>query len=95
MEKRIVIKEIDKLASAVHKDRIVTEYLIYLMQSPYLSNEMALEAHTEFGDDAKNIRVNELLITHFDITDNEIPKGLIEVITFDEYINNLAETLKK
>ena len=47
MDKKIVVKEIDKLKSSLHKDRIVTEYLIYLMLG---DNTQPLEAYTEFGE---------------------------------------------
>lgn len=98
MDKKIVIKEIDKLISTVYSGRIVSEYLIYVMQSPQeYTNYMPVEAYTEIGENAKNIRVNELILVHFtseglvDINKDEI----IETVSFEEYTKELEETLKK
>jgi hypothetical protein len=97
MEKKIVIKEIDKLASALHKDRIVTEYLIYLIINE--NHIQPLEAYTEFGEDAKKIRVNELILLHFineDIIQHPIIEAdIIEEISFEEYSKELKKILKK
>jgi hypothetical protein len=64
MKKRILIKEIDKLTSRFHKKRIISEYLIYVIGSQD-NNETILEAYNEIGYTAKNFRVNELILNHF------------------------------
>jgi hypothetical protein len=51
----IVVKEIDQLRSIKHKNRKITEYIIYLMVGPTI-----IEAHTEIGDDNKNRKLKEL-----------------------------------
>lgn len=85
MEKKIVIKEIDKLVSVVSKERVVTEYLIY-----YMIGDAKVEAYTELGDDAKKLRVNELLLKHI-ISDNFVMGDdsvyPIEKISFKEVYN--------
>jgi len=58
--KKIVIKEIDRLNSTVHKPKSISEYLIYVML-----DDVKLKAYTEIGEAAKKERVNELLLTHF------------------------------
>lgn len=58
--KKIVIKEIDRLNSTVHKPKSISEYLIYIML-----DDVKLKAYTEIGEAAKKERVNELLLTHF------------------------------
>ena len=81
MEKKIVIKEIDKLVSVVSKERVVTEYLIY-----YMVGDAKVEAYTELGDEAKKLRVNELLLKHI-ISDNFVMGDTIypiEEISFKE-----------
>lgn len=97
MGKKIVIKEIDKLASALHKDRIVTEYIIYVIIND--NQIQPLEAYTEFGDDAKNTRVNELILLHFiteDLAQHPINKeDIIEEISFEEYTKELKKIWKK
>jgi hypothetical protein len=96
MDKKIIIKEVDKLLSALHKDRVVTEFLIYVMND---GNSSPLEAYTELGDDAKNTRVNELILLHF-IDDNykegEFNKeDIIQEISFEEYAKELKKIWKK
>jgi hypothetical protein len=98
MNKKIVVKEIDKLASAVHKGRVITEYLIYVMQTPYeYTAGTPLEAYTEFGENAKNIRVNELILIHFTSEDllNINKDEIIETVSFEEYTKELKETIEK
>jgi len=51
----IVVKEIDQLKSIKHKNRKITEYIIYLMVGPTI-----IEAYTEIGDDNKNKKLKEL-----------------------------------
>lgn len=95
MSKKIVIKEIDKLASAVHKDRIVTEYIIYVVKDDnYI---LPLEAYTELGDSAKSARVNELILLHFTIEDSEEinQEIIIEEVTFEEYAKQISKKWKK
>ena len=84
MEKKIVIKEIDKLVSVVSKERVVTEYIIY-----YMVGNQKVEAYTEMGDEAKKLRVNELLLKHI-IGDNFVMGDIeypIEEISFKEVYN--------
>jgi len=88
---KIVIKEIDKLNSALHKSRVISEYLIYLLKS-----DTIIEAYTEIGEIAKHERVNELILSNF-ITDNfkdlEIKKeDIITEIAFEEYLNQNKTT---
>lgn len=81
--KKIVIKEIDKLTSRLHKNRVISEYLIYLV-----SDDKILEAYTELDEDPKNTRVNELILTHFLPENNKkiIKEDIIEEINFEEYL---------
>ena len=66
MEKNIVIKEIDRFTSKKHKNKQVSEYLIYVA----LEDGKKISAYTEFGEEAKKIRVNELLTEHFYYNNN-------------------------
>ena len=61
MEKNIIIKEIDRYLSKKHKNKQISEYLIYVA----LEDGQKISAYTEIGEEAKKIRVNELLIEHF------------------------------
>lgn len=54
--KSILIKEIDVLTSKTHKNKQVSEFLIYLCE-----NDIKLNCYSEFGIYAKNLRVNELI----------------------------------
>lgn len=79
--KSILIKEIDQLYSNLHKNRMVSEYLVYLMQ-----NDVKLECYSELGKEAKDMRVNELIVSNFDL---EIAlEDIIQEVTFEELINN-------
>lgn len=84
MDRKIVIKEIDKLVSVVSPQRVVTEFIIY-----YMVDGIKVEAHTELGDESKKIRVNEMLLNHFinenfNVGDVDYP---IEEISFKEVYN--------
>lgn len=95
MNKKIVIKEVDKLLSILHKDRIVTEYIIYVIINENIIQP--LEAYTEFGEEAKKARVNELILLHF-ITEDNQPinnEDIIEEISFEDYAKELKKIWKK
>jgi hypothetical protein len=80
MEKKIVIKEIDKLVSVVNKDRVITEYIVYVMHG-----STKIEAHTELGNEAMRIRATELAVQHGVGGSNfDIP---IERVSFEEMYN--------
>jgi len=80
MEKKIVIKEIDKLVSVVNKGRVINEYIVYVMHG-----STKIEAHTELGDEAMKLRATELaVINSIGGNDFEIP---IERVTFEEMYN--------
>jgi len=61
MEK-IVVKEVDKLKSLIHNGKVISEYLIYLDVD---TNGHHANAFIEIGEAAKKLRVNELLLNHF------------------------------
>lgn len=78
MDKKIIIKTIDKLKSSVHKGREISEFLISVAVD---NGKTQIEAHTELGDEAKRLRVNELLLNHFPFsypTKEEINNIIIE-----------------
>jgi hypothetical protein len=88
--KRIIVKEIDKLKSSAFDDKVITEYLIYLVLNQG-SGDIKLEGFTEYGEKNKDARINELIIEHF--INNETlskinKKDIIEEISFENYINN-------
>ncbi len=95
MNKKIVIKEVDKLLSVLHKDRIVTEYIIYVILNENVIQP--LEAYTEFGEDAKKVRVNELILLHFITEDNQQinTEDIIQEIGFEDYAKELKKIWKK
>ncbi len=79
--KSIIIKEVDQLQSKLHKNRVVSEYLVYLMQ-----NDVKLACYSELGEESKDMRVNELIVANFDL---EIDlENIIQEVTFEELINN-------
>lgn len=57
--KRIIIKEIDKYTSRLYKGKTISEYLIYVDM-----DGTRLHAYTELGEDAKQERVNQLVVEH-------------------------------
>ena len=80
MDKKIIIKTIDKLKSSVHKGREINEYLICVAID---NNRTSIEAYTELGDDAKRLRVNELLLNHYPstyLTEEALKEIIIETI---------------
>lgn len=74
---KIVIKEIDKLYGKNNKNRVITEYLIYLN-----INGTNVHCFNELGDQAKNERVNMMLVNYFNIpiSTSEL-SNIIEEIT--------------
>ncbi len=84
--KRILIKEIDRLYSKIHKDRFVSEYIIYLME-----NDIKLKTITVFGEKAKTIHTMAMLLTNdFACTNIEqnIADEIIREVKFEEIIKN-------
>ena len=79
--KSILIKEVDKLYSKIHKTNFVSVYLIYLME-----NDVKLECYSELGKENKDMRVNELIVANFEL---EIAvEDIIQEVSFEEVINN-------
>ena len=72
--KKIVIKEIDRLTSELYTNKVVSEYLIYL-----LDGDNRESAYIVLGEDAKKDRVNELLVKHF-ITNENIKININDVV---------------
>ena len=88
--KRIIVKEIDKLKSTAFEDKVITEYLIYLILNQG-GSDIKLEGFTEYGEKNKDARINELIVEHFinNETLNKVDKKqIIEEISFENYINN-------
>lgn len=79
--KSILIKEVDQLHSKVHKNRLVSVYLIYLME-----NDVKLECYSELGKENKDMRVNELILANFDL--DIAVEDIIQEVSFEEVINN-------
>ena len=78
--KSILIKEVDKLYSKIHKNNFVSVYLIYLME-----NDVKLECYSELGKENKDMRVNELIVANFEL---EIAvEDIIQEVSFEEVIN--------
>lgn len=51
----ISVKTIDTLKSTVHKGRVISEYIIYVM-----IGDVAIKAYTEYGSKACVDRIDEL-----------------------------------
>lgn len=75
--KKIKIKEIDKLYGKNNKKRVVSEYLVYLT-----IEGTNVQCFNEIGDQAKNERVNMILLSEFPttLTRNDL-SNIIEEIT--------------
>lgn len=85
MNKKIVITEIDRLVGTMDKSKVVGEYLISVFID--YDRRHKIGAFIEYGNMAKQIRVNELIIEHFqngDTLDN-ISNDMIKEISFEEY----------
>ena len=79
--KRILIREIDRLYSKIHKGRFVSEYIIYLIE-----NDVKIKAFNVVDEKSKDHLKLAILLTHDfgDLTENEI----IQEVTFEEVIKN-------
>lgn len=79
--KSILIKEVDQLKSKLHKNKVISEYLVYLIE-----NDVKLACYSELGKESKDMRVNELIVANFDL---EIALDeIIHEVSFEETINN-------
>jgi hypothetical protein len=72
--KKIVIKEIDQYQSSRFKNKTISEYLIYVL----VDDKQAHSAYTEFGETAKKLRVNSLILERF--MDNNQDVDVKEII---------------
>jgi hypothetical protein len=77
--KKIVVKEIDRLNSTVHKGKTISEYLIYLIE-----NDVKLACYSEFGVVAKNLMVNQLILEH--ISFKTSLEDIIQEVSFEEVL---------
>ena len=75
VNKKILIKEIDKYQSTSFENKTISEYLIYLME-----DDVRVSAFTEIGEKAKKDRVHMMFLSSFPITINK-----------DEYNNYIEE----
>jgi len=75
--KKIIVKEVDRLHGKKNKNKIISEYLIYLK-----IDDVNIKCYNEFGHNAKNDRVKNILFTEFSTSlyENEV-NDLIEEIT--------------
>jgi hypothetical protein len=84
--KSILIKEVDRLYSKIHKGKYISEYIIYLME-----NDVKLKAVSVFGEKQKNTHTTVMLILndfeHTDIAEN-IKENIIREVSFEETTNN-------
>jgi len=80
IDKKIIIKEIDKYSSQNFRNKTISEYLIYLMEG-----DVRVSAFTEIGEEAKRERIHMVLLTSFPstLTKDEY-KNYIEEITFEQ-----------
>jgi len=81
MEKKIIVKEISRYSNELFEGKTISEYLIY----EALEDGTKISAHIEIGEEAKNLRVNELLVTN-ELVDSykSNPQEVVEEITFQE-----------
>jgi len=91
--KRIIVKEIDKLKSSVFEDKLITEYLIYLILNQG-GGDIIVEGFTEYGEKNKEARIDELVLEHFinNETLNKInKKDIIEEVSFEKLNKQIYE----
>jgi hypothetical protein len=84
--KSILIKEVDRLYSKIHKGKYISEYIIYLME-----NDVKLKAVSVFGEKQKHTHTTVMLILNdFEHTDiaEYIKENIIREVSFEETINN-------
>jgi len=79
VNKKILIKEIDKYQSTSFENKTISEYLIYLME-----DDVRVSAFTEIGEKAKKERVNMMFLSSFPLTINKDEhNSYIEEITLN------------
>jgi hypothetical protein len=79
VNKKILIKEIDKYQSTSFENKTISEYLIYLME-----DDVKVSAFTEIGEKAKKERVNMMFLSSFPLTINKDEhNSYIEEITLN------------
>jgi len=79
VNKKILIKEIDKYQRTSFENKTISEYLIYLME-----DDVKVSAFTEIGEKAKKERVNMMFLSSFPLTINKDEhNSYIEEITLN------------
>ena len=84
--KRIIVKNSDKLSSLVHPQKVVDEYLVYL-----LDDEVPISAEAVYGVSDKNKLVDKLLTENFGIDNNDYLEELVEEMTFSEFLTQFDD----
>ncbi len=85
---KVVVKECDRFKSTLHKNRYISEYLIYIM-----IDDIPIECHSAIGEDAKNDKLLELATNHFPNSlgnineNNEIVFNSIKQLSLKEFLS--------
>lgn len=86
--KKILVKEIEQYKSTFRKDKMISEYMIYLV----MDNNKIVSANLELGEDNKRLRVNELLLQYFSSPNTlqvNNANEIVEEIPFNEYLKTI------
>ena len=74
------------MSSLVHPQKVVDEYLVYL-----LDDEVPISAEAVYGVNDKNKLVDKLLTDNFGIDNNDYLEELVEEVTFSEFLTQFDD----
>ena len=86
--KKIVVKEINQFVGMMFDDKIVMEYIIYLMV-----DDINVEAHTAIGEEELKMSIKKIVSEHHLSVDGT--DYTVETVTFDEIYNRKDKEIKK
>lgn len=83
LERKIVVKVCDQLVSAIHEDKVINEYLLYVVEG-----DTRLYADVAMGEMEKNLVMEEMFAKYFDRTQRfmyDLPQYAVENISFEQF----------
>tara|TARA_R110000868_G_scaffold176916_4_gene414975 strand:+ start:8236 stop:8487 length:252 start_codon:yes stop_codon:yes gene_type:complete len=78
----IIVKNSDRLKSAFHTDKVMNEYLVYLMDE-----DVKISVDIVYGDVAKNELIDKLLENNYESFGKYILEEIIEEVAFEDFKN--------
>jgi len=77
---KIIVKNSDRLVSTFHEDKVMDEYLVYLMDE-----DVKVSVDMVYGDEAKNRLIDKLLEDNYESFGKYFLNDVIEEVAFEDF----------